>query len=67
MLGTVNQLVIDRCIMEEVKQYHRNLAIAFYDYKKVYDKVHHEWMLRLYKWIGIPDEVLELISNLMEL
>ena len=66
-MGTVNQLVIDRCIMEEVKQYHRNLAIAFYDYKKVYDKVHHEWMLRLYKWIGIPDEVLELISNLMEL
>ena len=66
-MGTVNQLVIDRCIMEEVKQYHRNLAIAFYDYKKVYDKVHHEWMLRLYKWIGIPDEVLKLISNLMEL
>ena len=66
-MGTVNQLVIDRCIMEEVKQYHRNLAIAFYDYKKVYDKVHHEWMLRLYKWIGIPDEMLELISNLMEL
>ena len=24
-------------------------------------------MLRLYKWIGIPDEVIELISNLMEL
>ena len=53
--------------MEEVKQYHRNLAIAFYDYKNVYDKAHHEWMLRVYKWIGIPDEVLELISNLMEL
>ena len=24
-------------------------------------------MLRVYKWIGIPDEVIELISNLMEL
>ena len=53
--------------MEEVKQYHRNLAVAFYDYKKAYDKVHHDWMLRVYKWIGIPDEVIELISNLMEL
>ena len=39
VLGTVDQLIIDRCIMEEVKQYHRNLAIAFYDYKKTYDKV----------------------------
>ena len=30
VLGTVDQLIIDRCIMEEVKQYHRNLAV-FYD------------------------------------
>ena len=52
--------------MEEVKQYHRNLAVAFCDYKKAYDKVHHDWMLRVCKWIGIPDEVIELISNLME-
>ena len=53
--------------MDEVKQYHRNLAVAFYDYKKAYDKVHHDWMLRVYQWIGIPDEVIKLISNLMEL
>ena len=46
---------------------HRNLAVAFYDYKKAYDKVHHDWMLRVYRWIGIPDEVIKLISNLMEL
>ena len=38
-LGTVHQLIIDRCIMEEVKSYHRNLAVAYYDYKKAYDKV----------------------------
>ena len=42
MLGTVDQLIFDRCIMEEVKQHHCNLAIAFYDYKKAYDKVHHD-------------------------
>ena len=34
VLGTVDQLIIDRCIMEEVKQHHRNLAVAFYNYKK---------------------------------
>ena len=67
VLGTVDQLIIDRYIMDEVKQYHRNLAVAFYDYKKAYDKVHHDWMLRVYRWIGIPDEVIKLISNLMEL
>ena len=29
-LGTVNQLIIDWCIMEEVKQYRRNLAVYSY-------------------------------------
>ena len=66
VLGTVDQLIIDRCIMEEVKQYHRNLAVAFYDYKKAYDKVHNDWMLRVYQWTGIPREVVQLISVLME-
>ena len=64
VLGTVNQLIIDRCIMEEVKQYHKNLAVAFHDYKKAYDKVHHDWILRVYHWIGIPKEVITLISQL---
>ena len=66
VLGTVDQLIIDRCIMEEVKQYHRNLTVAFYGHKKAYDKVHHDWMLRVYHWIGIPKEVITLISQLME-
>ena len=38
MLGMVDQLIIDRCIMEEVKQYHRNLAVAFHDYQKAYGR-----------------------------
>ena len=67
ILGMVDQLIVDRCIMEEVKQYHRNLAVAFCDYKKTYNKVHHDLMLRVYKWTGIPDEAVKLISNLMEL
>ena len=65
VLGTGDQLIIDRCIMEEVKQYHRNHAVAFYDYKKAYSKVYHDWMLKVYQWIGVPDEVIKLISNLM--
>ena len=65
VLGTVDQLIIDRCIMEEVKQYHRNLAVAFYDYKKAYDKLHHDWMIRVYVWIGIPKQLIQLIEQLM--
>ena len=52
--------------MEEVKEYRRNLGVAFYDYKKAYDKVHHDWMLRVSQWIGIPNKVITLISQVME-
>ena len=65
VLGTVDQLIIDKFIMEEMKTYQRILAVAFYDYKKAYDKVHHDWMLRVYKWIGILDNVIALLSSIM--
>ena len=65
VLGTVDQLLIDVCIMEEVRSYHRNLAVAYYDYKKAYDKVHHDWMLRVFNWMGIPKNVTELLKALM--
>ena len=48
--------------MEEVETYHRNIAVAFYDYKKASDKVHHDWMLRVYTWIGILENVITLLS-----
>ena len=51
--------------MEEVKTYHRHLAVAFYNYKKAYNKIQHDWMLRIYKWIGIPDNVITLLNSLM--
>ena len=58
ILGTANQLIIDRYIMEEVKQQHRTLPVAFYNYKKAFDKVYHGWMIRVYEWIGIPRRVI---------
>ena len=65
MLGTVDQLLIDVCIIEEVRSYHRNLAVAYYDYKKAYDKVHHDWMLIVFNWMGIPKNVTTLLKALM--
>ena len=52
--------------MEEVSLYHQFLAVAFYDYKKAYDKVHHNWILITYKWIGIKVNVITLFISLMK-
>ena len=62
VLGTVDQLLIDNCIMEEVRIHKRNLAVAYYDYRKAYDMVHHDWMLRVYEWMGIPKSVCKVIE-----
>ena len=43
VLGTVDQLLIDNAIMIEVRDHHLNLAVAYYDYQKAYDMVHHDW------------------------
>ena len=39
--------------------------MAFYDYKKAYDKVHHDSMIHVYDWIEIPRNVIRLIVDLM--
>ena len=66
VLGTVDQLIIDNCIMEEVRSNHRNLAVAYYDYRKAYDSVHHDWMLRVFDWIGIPNDIRLVLQELMK-
>ena len=51
-------------MMEEIKTYHQQLAVVFYDYKKAYDIVHHDWILQVYKRTGILDNVITLLSSL---
>ena len=60
--GTMDLVIVDRCIVEEVKEYHRNLVVAFYEYKKAYDTVHHDLMLTVCRRIGILNEVICLVS-----
>ena len=66
VLGTVDQLIIDRAIMDEVKGQQRNLAVAFYDYQKAYDMVRHDWMIRVYQWMGVPEKWIEVVKELMK-
>ena len=66
VLGTVDQLIIDNAIMDEVRNQQRNLAVAFYNYQKGYDMVRHDWMTRVYQWMGVPEKVVNVIVKLME-
>ena len=65
VLGTVDLLLVDQCIMEEIKNHHRNAAVAYYDYKKAYDYVHHDWINRVIEWMGIDRRVRKVVSRIM--
>ena len=62
----MDQLLIDNCIMDEVRKQQRNLSVAYYGYRKTCDNVDHDWMLRVYNWIGIPKGVISVFSELMK-
>ena len=49
VLKTVDQLLIGNCIMSEIRNHKRNLAVANYDYQKAYDKLNHDWMTIVYR------------------
>ena len=42
--GTNDLLYIDRTVIREVKSWKKNLAMAWIDYKKAYEKVPHLWI-----------------------
>ena len=48
-----------------MREKQRNLAVEFYDYQKAYDIVRHDWMLRVYRWMVVPEKVVNIISKLM--
>ena len=49
-----------------MKNQQRNLAVAFYDYQKAYNVVRHDWMTRVYQWMGVPEKVVSVGVKLME-
>ena len=56
-LGTCSGVLRTVDELDEVRNQQRNLAVAFYDYRKAYDMVRHDWM---------TDKVVNVIVKLME-
>jgi len=51
--GTIDQLLINKMVMEEAKKKKRNISTAWIDYKKAFDSIPHDWIvetLRMHKF-----------------
>ena len=64
--GTKDQILIDKMILQDCKQKHKNLAMAWVDYRKAYDLVPHSWILECLELAGISENIKNFIDNTMK-
>ena len=55
--GAKDQLLIDKAILKDCKRRHTNLAMAWIDYHKAYDKVPDGWIGECLEMFGIAVNV----------
>ena len=65
-LGTKDQLLINKTILEDCKRRQRNLSMAWIDYKKAFDSVPHSWILRCLELYNINEEIRTFMSKQMQ-
>ena len=53
-------------ILDEVKV-HRNLYMMWFDYKKAFDSVPHDWIIKALQLANVPHDIIEIIKSLMSL
>ena len=60
LYGCKDQLLINRMILEHGQSKHRNMSMAWIDYRKAFDSVPHNWKtksLKLYDYRRVFDSV----------
>ena len=53
-----------RLIMEEAREFQKNIYFSFIDYAKAFDCVNHNKLWKILKEIGIPDHLNCILRNL---
>ena len=64
--GTLEQRLIYKNIMKEVRKMRRNLITVWLDYRKAFDSIPHSWLIKLLKLAKIPNNIISAIENLAE-
>ena len=62
--GTRDQIANIRWIIENVREFQKNIYFCFVDYAKAFDCVDHNKLWKILKEMGIPDHLTCLLRNL---
>ena len=63
--GCTDQLLINKMILDEAKQHRRNLLMMWFDYKKAFDSVPHDWILEALELAQVSLKIINTIKSLM--
>ena len=64
--GCADQLLINKMILEQVRNNRRNLLMMWFDYKKAFDSVPHDWIIKALQLAKVPSKIINVISKLMK-
>ena len=62
--GCTDQLLVNKAIMKEVTKGRKNLFCIWMDYKKAFDSVPHDWLLKALELAKVPPDTIEAIKRL---
>ena len=65
MWGCMDQLLINKVVLEEVKKYCRNLFTVWLDYRKAYDSIPHPGILEALRLAKIPENIVNAVKALI--
>ena len=65
--GCAYQLLINKMVLDQVKQQRKNLLMVWFDYRKAFDSVPHSQIIKTLHLAKVPGKVLNTILRLMEL
>ena len=64
--GTRDQIANISWIMEKAREFQKNIYFCFIDYAKAFDCVDHNKLWKILKEMGIPDHLICLLRNFMQ-
>jgi hypothetical protein len=65
VLGTKDQLLINKNIMNHAHKKKRNLATCWIDYRKAYDSIPHEWLIQIMQMMKLDQNVIRFLTSTM--
>ena len=65
-MGTTDQLLLNKTIMNNIIKNRRNAVCVWLDYKKAFDSIPHSWLLKSLELAKVPPEIIRAIRTLTE-